>query len=113
MSEIRAGDADRDAAADTLRRAHAEGRLETSELEERLERCYAARTLGELARLVDDLPRPPRRARPGRARPPLVLAPLAVGLLALAVATHGHALLAVPFLVFVVFRLGRYRPRWR
>jgi DUF1707 SHOCT-like domain/2TM domain len=52
----RASDAEREAVADRLRRAAAEGRLDPDELEERLGRAYGARTVGELAPLTADLP---------------------------------------------------------
>ncbi len=51
-----ASDADRDAAADHLSSALAEGRLTTDEHDERIEAAYAARTLGELGELTADLP---------------------------------------------------------
>jgi len=112
-AQLRAADADRDAVAATLRRAHAEGRLDESELEERLGGCYAARTVAELDRLVDDLPHP-REPRPRRPRQ-LALAPLGLLVLAVAllVASHGHAFFVLPLLFFVVLRFGRRRPRWR
>jgi Flp pilus assembly protein TadB len=53
---LRASDADRDAVTDRLRRAAGEGRLETEELEERVDAALRARTYGELGRLVSDLP---------------------------------------------------------
>ena len=53
---LRAGDADRERVVGQLRRHHLDGRLDGDELEERLERAYAARTLGDLAGLVGDLP---------------------------------------------------------
>jgi hypothetical protein len=111
---LRAGDSDREAVADQLRGAHQEGRLDTAELEDRLERCYAAKTFAELDRLVHDLPqmREPRERR-ARPWPPLFLAPVVVGLLALAIATHGHFVLVWPLLLLVFFRFGRRRPRWR
>jgi hypothetical protein len=108
---MRAADADRERVAGLLRRAHEEGRLDTAELEERLERCYGAKTLAELDVLVNDLPRP--REPPPRSRPPLVLAAVVVGILALTVATHGHVLFVWPLLFFVFMRFGRRRPRWR
>ena len=55
----RAGDADRDAVAQMLRLAAGEGRIDLSELEERLGLAYGARTYGELDVLVADLPQPP------------------------------------------------------
>ena len=54
--ELRAADADREAAADRLRRAAGEGRIDLSELDERLERVYRARTYGELRTVTSDLP---------------------------------------------------------
>lgn len=53
---LRASDADRDAAAERLRTAAAEGRLDTDELDERLDVALRARTYGELDRLLVDLP---------------------------------------------------------
>jgi hypothetical protein len=61
---LRAADADRDAVADRLRTAHAEGRLTVEEFGERLDAAFAARTMGELAGLTADLP-PGRVARTG------------------------------------------------
>ncbi|MDD7941774.1 DUF1707 domain-containing protein [Actinomycetospora lutea] len=54
--ELTAGDADRDAVAEILRTALGEGRLELTEVDERLARVYAARTYAELEPLVADLP---------------------------------------------------------
>jgi hypothetical protein len=63
---LRAADADRDAVADRLRTAHAEGRLTVEEFGERLDAAFAARTMGELAALTADLPAEPARvARTG------------------------------------------------
>ncbi|MEX2197092.1 MAG: DUF1707 domain-containing protein [Thermoleophilaceae bacterium] len=55
-AKLRASDADRDAVTDRLRTAAAEGRLETEELDQRLEVALRARTYGELDGLVSDLP---------------------------------------------------------
>ncbi len=46
--ELRAGDADRQAAADRLRAAHDEGRLDLHEYDRRLAEAYAAVTYGDL-----------------------------------------------------------------
>jgi hypothetical protein len=54
--ELRASDEERERTAATLREAHAEGRLETHELDERVGLAYRARTRGDLAALVRDLP---------------------------------------------------------
>lgn len=54
-----ASHADRERAVDVLRAGFAEGRLRREEFEERVARAYAARTVGELALLVADLPQGP------------------------------------------------------
>jgi hypothetical protein len=53
---IRASDADRDRTAALLREHHAAGRLTAEEFNERLEKTYAAKTLGDLDELLADLP---------------------------------------------------------
>ena len=63
-----ASDADRDAAADLLNSALAEGRLTADEYDQRLGAVYAARTWPQLRRLTEDLPAPPAAAT-GRAQP--------------------------------------------
>ncbi|MEU9576058.1 DUF1707 and DUF4190 domain-containing protein [Streptomyces chilikensis] len=58
-SPMLASTADRERAVDILRAGFAEGRLVGTELEQRVARVYAARTQGELAALVADLPHGP------------------------------------------------------
>jgi hypothetical protein len=53
---IRASDEDRDRAASALREHHAVGRLTAEEFNERLDKVYAATTMGELDELLADLP---------------------------------------------------------
>jgi len=112
-SGLRASDAERERVAETLRRHHLDGRLDTDELQERLERAYAARTTGELAPLLADLPaerEPARGPRPFApfGAPPLLL--VAVGVL-LVLATvgavaHGHPG-PLPFVaVFLLLRFA-------
>jgi hypothetical protein len=119
VSALRAADADRDAVATLLRRSHAEGRLDTAELEERIERCYAAKTVAELDALVADLPHERRATpalRPRRSWPVPWFVPVALVLLAIATITGNHVpWIAFP-LAFLVFgrllRAGRgYRMR--
>ena len=55
-SELRASYDDRDRVVELLRVSAGDGRLTAEELDERLERAMTARTYGELARLVADLP---------------------------------------------------------
>lgn len=60
--QLRASDADRDAAALRLREASVEGRLDSDELEQRLGEVYAARWMADLQRLTADItpaPAPP------------------------------------------------------
>lgn len=78
--DLRASDDDREKQAEVVRQAAAEGRLDFTELEERLERVYAARTYAELAEVTRDLPNaelvvpPPPAARLDRAGRPSIQA---------------------------------------
>ena len=63
-AEMRASDADRDAAAGVLNAAFAEGRLTAGEHGQRVEAAYAARTWQQLHRLTADLPTPPAATEP-------------------------------------------------
>jgi hypothetical protein len=66
---LRVSDAEREAVADRLRAAAAEGRLTLDESDERQQQAYTALTHNELTPLTADLPAPPPPARPtGRAR---------------------------------------------
>ena len=55
-SELRASHEDRDRVVELLRVSAGDGRLTAEELDERLEMAMTARTYGELAKLVADLP---------------------------------------------------------
>ncbi|WP_185995269.1 DUF1707 SHOCT-like domain-containing protein [Nocardioides campestrisoli] len=57
-AHLRAGDRDRDAVAQVLADAYAEGRMDRDELDQRAEALAGARTLGELPPLVSDLVAP-------------------------------------------------------
>ena len=61
---MRASDADRDAVVDRLREAAGEGRLEPDELEQRVDGALRARTYGDLAQLLADLPADGRMPSP-------------------------------------------------
>lgn len=81
---LRAADADRDKAADVLKSAHADGRLDWDEYEQRLDQVMRAQTHGELSRLVQDLPEgAPRKWTATSAKPtePMATASLALGIL--------------------------------
>lgn len=64
--DLRAADVDREWIAEQLRVAHAEGRLDLTEFDQRVQRVWAARTYGELVPLTADLPVP----RPTAGGPP-------------------------------------------
>ncbi len=113
---LRAGDRDRDATADVLREQHLAGRLETEEFQERLDRCYAAKTYGELDEIVADLPRekPARPVRRAWRWPAVALVPLVIAAIAL---SRGQLLwLAIPLFFFVgrplLWRSTGHQPRW-
>jgi hypothetical protein len=69
MAELRASDADREAVVAALRRHHADGRLTTDELEERVGAAWGARLVSELEALLSDLPRTPPARTPAPAAP--------------------------------------------
>ena len=54
-SKMRVSDADRNKVADILREAAGDGRIDMSELDERLEATYAAKTYAELVPITHDL----------------------------------------------------------
>lgn len=118
-SALRASDAERERAAEALRRHHADGRLTTDELEERSERAYAATTLGDLDGLFGDLPRlrdpdDERRARRPWVWPPAVGLPLVALLFAVAVLASAHGLFFLwPVMFFVFFRFVGRNLWWR
>ena len=96
--DLRASDDDRERVVDVLRDHTAAGRLTVDELDERIDRAYAARTLGDLVPLTRDLPELPS----GRA----VAAPAASPARAGPVRASGRWLVAV---MSGVERRGRWR----
>lgn len=62
--DLRASDADREAAVERLRAAAMEGRLDADELEQRLADAYAARWCSDLAQLTRDVTPPPAPPEP-------------------------------------------------
>jgi hypothetical protein len=62
-ADMRASDSDRERAAEVLRDAAGEGRLDMTELDQRLDAVYAAKTYAELEPITRDLP------QAGTARP--------------------------------------------
>jgi hypothetical protein len=127
----RVGDADRNRTADLLKEAHAAGYLTLEEVDERLGAALAARTRGELERLVADLPPewragqergrqpagPPMRRRPAFPPEAAWLLPLLVvvaALVTLAVLSRGFFFPWPLLWLFFVFgrRAGWRPPRW-
>ena len=53
---IRASDKDRDRTAELLREHHAQGRLTPEEFDDRVDRTFTAKTIGDLDALLADLP---------------------------------------------------------
>ncbi|AYY14346.1 DUF1707 and DUF2154 domain-containing protein [Actinobacteria bacterium YIM 96077] len=67
-ADLRCSDVDRERVAEALRQAAGEGRLTLTELEERLDAVYRARTYGDLQPITRDLPQGPYPI-PGAAGP--------------------------------------------
>ena len=67
-SQVRVSDEEREFAAESLRHHYAAGRLESDELEERIERAYDAKTRADLYALFADLPSDRGRRARDRAR---------------------------------------------
>jgi Domain of unknown function (DUF1707) len=127
----RVGDAERNRTTELLKEAHAAGYLTLEETDERLGGALAARTRGELDRLVADLPPEWRASQqrgqqpagsPPRQRPDLPpqaawLVPLVVvvtGVLLLAVLSRGLWFFPWPLLWIFFFAFGRRgRAGWR
>ena len=83
--DLRASDADREATGERLRTAALEGRLDPTELDERLSAAFAARWCGELTALTEDItPRSPVLAPPPA--PPAFVRPASAPTNGLAVA---------------------------
>ena len=93
---LRASDADREATAERLRVAAMEGRLDSDELEARMEAAYGARWCHQLENLTLDVtPAPPR---PGPLLPPAFVKP--------AKRTNGFAIASLVSAVFWMWWLG-------
>jgi len=100
---LRAADSDREAVADILREQHVAGRIDADELQERIDRCYSAKTYADLDALVTDLPHEQPEPRRPWLRPRFAFAPLL--LIALVALSHGHLFwLAIPLAFFLFVR---------
>ena len=98
--DLRASDADREAAVERLRAAALDGRLDSDELEDRLSQAYAARWCSELSRLTADVTAPVVFVRPERRVNGLAVASLVCGFVwlgwlgSLAAVVMGHMALS-------------------
>lgn len=115
--ELRASDAERERVVAFLREHALAGRLTDDELEDRIGLAYASVTVGDLERLIGDLPRTnrpaARPARPPRRRreptPALIMAGLALLILTGLPAIAVTGVLALAAIVFVLsFVLGPF-----
>lgn len=89
--QVRASDAERESVIERLRLHAGDGRLDPEELEERIDEAYAARTRGDLALALRELPAAARPRDPARRRrsPARRLVPMALVLVALVAAAGG------------------------
>ena len=107
----RAADADRQAVAARLRRAHDEGRLGFAEYDERPARAYAAVTYADLDVLVADLPAdPPRPAAPAPAAPAVPAGRRALPGVLVVLWTVWAGVFGINLVVWVLVSLGNGRP---
>jgi hypothetical protein len=111
---LRAADADREATSERLRRHHAEGRLDAEEFQERIDRCYQAKTVGELEQLLIDLPPEPTSERWLHLRRlrMIPLLPIVTVIAAISAVTgghHGHFGFWLLIPLFFLFRFGLWR----
>jgi hypothetical protein len=79
--ELRAADVDREFVAEQLKGALSEGRLSLLEYDERLQEAYAARTYGDLDKVLADLPGvvPVQRSQLASVTPSAAASPAGVG----------------------------------
>jgi len=101
---IRASDEDRSQIAAALGEHYAAGRLTLEEFQERLDKVYAATTLGELDHLMTDLPRADLGQLPVRRAPGPVQVPAGGSVLAWRSAWRFW--LAISVVAFVIWLLG-------
>jgi hypothetical protein len=123
---IRISDADRERAAARLREHFAEGRLSLDELDERIAAALTAKTVGDVRRIMADLPDPvpapsqARRSAPWAPRPgavlrrgPRILPLVAFALIAaLVIPGAGWLFLALLQLVAVLWLAGILAAAW-
>ena len=116
--QMRVSDAERQEVADALAKHFGDGRLDRSELDERVHRAMTAKVRADFAGLLDDLPRPGPAGGPvppPRPRRPRFFVLATIAIVALIVgASFSAPWWHVPwFLIFIlVFLVMRGRRRW-
>jgi uncharacterized protein DUF1707 len=112
--DIRASDAEREAVATALQTHATAGRLDPDELEQRLERAYAAPLRADLVPLVADLPspaparpRPPVRRRLPDVAPSIGVAVLLIAIWALTGADYFWPIWPIGAMALATFKHGR------
>ncbi len=105
--ELRVGDADRSRVAELLSQHYTEGRLDAAEFKERIDQAMGAKTRGQLAGLLVDLPpvSPPPPPPPPLARRVLLWGAAGVVLLAVVVPWQAVGLPWLPRVPWVVVGL--------
>lgn len=110
-AEIRASDADRDAALSELSEHFQAGRLTAAEFDDRAGLALAARTWGELRTLLRDLPAPTPAAAPQRpSRRPALVPLAAIGIAAGLLVGVAYGWWSL-WLVFAVLFFARHHVR--
>lgn len=121
-ADMRVSDAERAEVADQLSKHYSDGRLDETELNERLGKAMSSKTRGDLAGLLYDLPRPaaapvpaPRRTLGSKALGllPVVFLLLSFVSAGLAWHWHGGAMLLLLFVGLLAWRRHhRHLHRW-
>jgi hypothetical protein len=114
--DVRVGDAERSQMADLLSRHYAEGRLDETEFQERLQKAMTAKTHADLSGLAWDLPRvgdpaaqPPAPARRHPAARVLGMCLAAAVVFSLASAAVAGAAWHVPWVVIAIVAFLAWR----
>ena len=109
--DLRVSDAERRAVADALSQHYAEGRLDETEFNERLDQAMSAKTRSDLAPLLADFPRSENEevARRPRSTAKILLVVFALFLAASAAGVLVHPHIPVLLIVFGLFLLARRR----
>jgi hypothetical protein len=101
-ADTKASDRERDDVVQALIRHHVDGRLTTTEFEERTDRALASRTRGQLAAVLSDLPSPARPRGPVPVSRRFLGVLLLVIAVAAIVASRGRAAFGLVWILAIV-----------